>query len=296
MKVINEVDKMKTYARIMKKQNKMIGFIPTMGYLHEGHLSLIRAARKQSDLVVLSIFVNPIQFGPNEDYKKYPRDISKDEELARLCGVDVIFYPDKNEMYPKGYSTYVDVEKLTEGLCGETRPGHFRGVTTVVLKLFEIVRPDIAYFGQKDAQQAFVIKKMIEDLNLDVVLKILPTVREEDGLALSSRNTYLSGQEREDGALLYQSLNLARDLVLSGEKDAKKIVKKMKDLLSSSQNIKIDYISISDTKNIEEVSSVRGEVLIAVACFMGSTRLIDNVILNAQKTKGTHDYDKLLIG
>jgi len=280
MKIINRIDKMKTYARIMKKENKLVGLVPTMGYLHEGHLSIIRAARNQSDIVIVSIFVNPVQFGPGEDFKKYPRDIKRDEELVKSCGVDIIFYPKKEDMYPEGFSTYVDVEKMTENLCGKSRPDHFRGVTTVVMKLFEIVKPDIVYFGQKDAQQAYVVKKMIEDLNMDITMKIMPIIREEDGLAMSSRNIYLTKPERKDTSLLHESLKLAEGLIGSGEADPKKIIKKMRDLLSEKPSLKIDYISIVDTKSLKEVATVEGEVLIAIAVFIGKTRLIDNIILS----------------
>ena len=280
MKIINHIDKMKTYARIMKKENKLVGLVPTMGYLHEGHLSIIKAARNQSDIVIVSIFVNPVQFGPDEDFEKYPRDIKRDEELAKECGVDIIFYPKKEDMYPEGFSTYVDVEKLTKVLCGKSRPGHFRGVTTVVMKLFEIIKPDIAYFGQKDAQQAYVIKKMIEDLNMDIITKIMPIIREEDGLAMSSRNIYLTKSERKDASLIYKSLKLAEGLIGSGEINPKKIIKKMRDLLSEKPSLKIDYILIVDTKSLKEVTTVEGEVLIAIAVFIGKTRLIDNIILS----------------
>jgi pantoate--beta-alanine ligase len=279
MKVIHKIHKMKTHARIMKKANRVIGFVPTMGYFHEGHLSLIRAARKQADIIVVSIFVNPIQFGPKEDFKRYPRDIKRDEELAKACGADVLFLPEKTGMYPPGFSTYVNVEKLTDGLCGNSRPGHFRGVTTVAMKLFEIIRPDIVYFGQKDAQQAFVIKKMIADLNMGITMKMMPTVREEDGLAMSSRNTYLTAPERKEALLVNGSLNLARDLIDSGEKDSKKIIKKMKDLLETAPALKIDYIAITDTRDLKEISAIRDEALIAVAAFVGKTRLIDNIIV-----------------
>ncbi|MCQ9207147.1 MAG: pantoate--beta-alanine ligase [Omnitrophica bacterium] len=296
MKIIDKIDKMKTHARIIKKGNKLLGFVPTMGYLHEGHLSLIRAARKQSDVVTVSIFVNPIQFGQNEDYKKYPRDMQRDEELLKNYGVDILFYPEKKDMYPADFSTYVNVEKLTDGLCGKSRVGHFRGVTTVLVKLFEIIKPDIAYFGQKDAQQAFVIKKMIKDLNMDITMKILPTVREADGLAMSSRNTYLTGTLRKDAGLLNRSLILAADLVRSGEKDAKKIIKSIKDFLLASPNIKIDYIAITDTKELRDIAVVRGETLVAVSAFVGKTRLIDNVIINEKKAQENWKYDGLLSG
>ncbi len=289
MKVVRDIDKMKTYAKIMRKGNRLIGFVPTMGYLHEGHLSLIRAARKQTDVVIVSIFVNPIQFGPSEDFARYPRNIKRDEELCKSCGVDVVFYPRKEDMYPKGFSTYVEVENLTEELCGKSRPGHFRGVTTVVMKLFEIIKPDIAYFGQKDAQQAFVIKKMIEDMNMDITLKIMPTVREADGLAMSSRNTYLTKSERKSATVLYRSLSTAEELIRSGEKNAKNIIKKMRALIEKEPSIKIDYISIVDTKLLKSVPVVKDEVLIALAAFAGKTRLIDNIIVNPKELGKIHE-------
>jgi pantoate--beta-alanine ligase len=255
-----------------------VGFVPTMGYLHEGHLSLARQAKKHTDVVVLSTFVNPIQFGKNEDFDKYPRDFKRDEELARTVGVDIVFCPQLKEMYPEGYSTYVDVEGLTEGLCGASRPGHFRGVATVVTKLFGIVKPDIAYFGQKDAQQALVIRKMTQDLNMDVEIKILPTVREKDGLAMSSRNAYLSRSEREEAPVLYQALKRAETLIDAGERDAKKVIKAMDETIKHSPAVKTEYITLVDTKRLKPVSSISGEVLIAIAATIGKTRLIDNII------------------
>jgi len=288
VKIINGIDKMKTYARIMKKENKLVGLVPTMGYLHEGHLSLIRTARKQCDTLITSIFVNPMQFGAGEDFKKYPRDIKKDEELTKDCFVDALFCPQDEDMYPEDFSTFVDVEKLTDSMEGASRPGHFRGVTTVVMKLLEIIKPDIVYFGQKDAQQAFVIRKMVRDLNMDVTTKVFPTVREEGGLAMSSRNTYLTKPERKDASVLHRSLKLAEDLILSGEKDTKKIIKKMRETISGVPSAKIDYISIRDTKFLKEVSALRGEILIAMAVFIGKTRLIDNIMLDMEKQKGVY--------
>ncbi|MBL7156953.1 MAG: pantoate--beta-alanine ligase [Candidatus Omnitrophica bacterium] len=292
MKIIREINKMKTYARIMRKENKLIGFVPTMGYFHEGHLGLIKTARKQSDIVITSIFVNPIQFGPKEDFKKYPHDTKRDEELAKTCGVDVIFYPRKKDMYPDGFSTYVNVEGLTGNLCGKSRPSHFRGVTTVVMKLFEIIKPDIAYFGQKDAQQVFVIKKMVEDLNMDITMKIMPIAREEDGLAMSSRNVYLTKDERKDATLLCKALKMAEELINCGERNPKKIIKRMRNLILESQSARIDYISIVDTKSLKEVDTLRDEVLIALAAFIGKTRLIDNAILNVKETEKAYECEK----
>ena len=279
MKIIDSIPRMSTFSKILKKEGKVIGFVPTMGYLHEGHLSLIKTAKKHTDVVIVSVFVNPIQFGPSEDFDKYPRDPKRDEDLACFAGADVIFYPSTKEMYPKGYSTYVDVENLTEGLCGASRPGHFRGVATVVAKLFGIVKPNMAYFGQKDAQQAIVIKKMVKDLNMDVELKVLPTVREPDGLAMSSRNINLSGPERQDAFVLYLSLNKAESMIKEGEREAKKIIKAMKDLIEEKKSARIDYVSIVDTENLKPLGNISGEVLIALAVFIGKMRLIDNIII-----------------
>jgi len=279
MKVIKEIDKMKTYARIIKKDNKLIGFVPTMGCFHEGHLSLMKAARKQTDVVITSVFVNKVQFGPKEDYEAYPRDLEKDENLAKGSGTDVMFCPTTEDMYPSGFSSYVDVEGLTDDLCGKSRPGHFRGVTTVVAKLFEIVKPDIAYFGEKDAQQAFVIQKMVDDLNMDVTLKIMPTVREEDGLAMSSRNVFLSDAERKEAPMLYKALKLAEDMVNSGEKDSKQIIKKIKSFIQENTSSTIDYVSMVDASSLKSVSKITGKVLVALAVFFKETRLIDNIIV-----------------
>lgn len=279
MKLLDNIQKMSTQIRIMKKEGKTIGFVPTMGYLHEGHLSLVRAAKKHTDVVVVSIFVNPLQFGPNEDLDKYPRNLKRDEELARLAGADVIFYPSAKDMYPDGYSTFVFVEGLTDTLCGASRPGHFKGVATVVAKLFGIVKPDIAYFGQKDAQQAIVIKKMVEELNMGIDIKVMPTVREEDGLAMSSRNAYLSESERQDARILHQALERAETLVGQGEDDAKKIITMMGEMINSKPSAKIDYVSIVDPKGLRDVDKIKEDALIALAVFIGRTRLIDNAIV-----------------
>lgn len=272
---------MSTFTRMLKKEAKTIGFVPTMGYLHEGHLSLARAAKKHTDTVVMSIFVNPIQFGPKEDFDKYPRDFKRDEELARSAGVDVLFYPSVKDMYPHGYATHVTVEALSSALCGASRPGHFKGVTTVVAKLFWIVRPDIAYFGQKDAQQAIIIKKMVEDLNMGVEIKMMPTIREASGLAISSRNIYLSGDERSDAHVLSRSLERADHLIKHGEKNPQKVMAAIKDMIKEKPSVKIDYISIVGTKDLKAVDAIGSEVLIAIAAFVGRTRLIDNMIIKA---------------
>ena len=283
MKVVDTISRMSTLVKMFKKEGKSIGLVPTMGYLHEGHLSLARAAKKHTDVVVMSIFVNPIQFGPKEDFERYPRDLKRDEGLATGAGVDIIFHPFVKDMYPAGYSTYVNVEGLTETLCGTSRPGHFKGVTTVVAKLFEIIRPDIAYFGQKDAQQAIVIKKMACDLNMGIEVKIMPTIRESDGLAMSSRNAYLEDAERRDALVLHGSLEKAEEMIKSGERDPRKVIKAMQELIKGSPAAKIDYVSIVDAATLKEIKTITGEILVAVAVFIGKTRLIDNIILKGMK-------------
>lgn len=281
MKLVDSISRMATLAKILKKEGKSIGLVPTMGYLHEGHMSLVRAAKKHTDVVVMSIFVNPLQFGPAEDFEKYPRDFKRDEALASDAGVDVIFCPSVKEIYPEGYATYVSVEGLTGVLCGASRPGHFKGVTTVIAKLLNIVKPDVVYFGQKDAQQVIVIKKMVRDLNMDIEIKATPIIRERDGLAMSSRNVYLSEDERREALVLNQSLEKAVSLVKAGERDSAKIVKAMKELIAQRSLVHIDYISVVDTKNLNDVSDISGEALIALAAFVGKTRIIDNTTVKA---------------
>ena len=273
---------MQDYSKRLKQQGKSIGLVPTMGYLHEGHLSLIRRSVKENDVTVASIFVNPAQFGPKEDFSRYPRDFRRDEGMLKAAGTDVIFYPNVNQMYPQPYYTYVDVEFLTGGLCGGSRPGHFRGVATVVTKLFNIVKPDVSYFGQKDAQQAAVISKMAEDLNMDLKIVEMPIVREKDGLAMSSRNTYLSPSERRDAAVLYKSLILAKKLIRNRERSPAVIIKRMKELINQKRSSKIDYIEIVDTGTLRSVKKIEGEVLIALAVYIGKTRLIDNMKLRVR--------------
>ena len=279
MKTIDNIQKMAMLVRIWKKESKTIGFIPTMGYLHDGHLSLVKAAKQHTDVVVVSIFINPKQFAAGEDFDRYPRDLKRDEELARGSGTEILFCPSTEDMYPKGYATYVEVEKLGETLCGASRPGHFRAVTTVVAKLFGIVKPDIAYFGQKDAQQAIIIRKMVEDLNMGLDVKVLPTVREKDGLAMSSRNTYLSESERKEATVLYDSLRKADNMIGQGDRSAKKILKAMEEMIQARPNVKVDYISVIDTQELNPVDTISKETLIAVAAYVGKTRLIDNVIV-----------------
>ena len=280
MQIIRLIPDMQRTADALRAAGRRIGFVPTMGYLHEGHASLIRHARTLSDAVVVSIFVNPRQFGPGEDYQGYPRDLDRDLRLIRETGGDIVFIPAPEEMYPVDFTTSVHVEGLTEGLCGASRPAHFRGVTTVVTKLFTAVKPHLAVFGQKDAQQALVIRRVVRDLNLDLEVLIAPTVREPDGLAMSSRNVYLTPEERPQAAALYQALRLARRMAGAGEQDAQKIIRKMRDLISERPGARIDYVSIVDTGGLKPVDRLAGEVLVAVAVRFGRARLIDNVILN----------------
>lgn len=279
MKLVQSIKQMCGVSKEIKLKGKTIGFVPTMGALHEGHLSLIRQAGKENDLVVVSVFVNPIQFGPKEDFKQYPRDLKKDSLLCRKVGVDIIFYPSVRDMYLGSYKTYVCVRHLSDVLCGKFRPTHFKGVTTVVAKLFNIIQPDIAYFGQKDAQQTIIIKKMVYDLNMPIKIKVMPTVRENDGLAMSSRNVYLSADERRDALVLYQALSLARDLIRKGNINSSKIIKKMRQLINKKKNAKVEYISIVDLEDLNSVNKIRDDVLVALAVRMAKIRLIDNIIV-----------------
>ncbi|ONN26525.1 pantoate--beta-alanine ligase [Thermosipho affectus] len=276
MIIVEKVDEMKKISRSLN--GKSIGFVPTMGYLHEGHLSLVRAARKENDVVVVSIFVNPTQFGPNEDYDNYPRNLERDLKLLESESVEYVFIPTNEEMYEKDFSTYVEEVSLSKFLCGAKRPGHFRGVCTVVTKLFNIVRPTRAYFGQKDAQQFRVLRRMVRDLNFDVELKEMPIVREKDGLAMSSRNIYLTKEERKEATRLYKSLLKAKDLVKSGVVDVKIIRDEMRKILEHPL-LKIDYIEIVDEENLMPVEIIDRKVVIAIAVFVGKARLIDNIII-----------------
>ena len=279
MKIITTVSEMQQQADDLRKQGRTIGFVPTMGYLHEGHLSLIRTARSHADTVVVSVFVNPTQFGPNEDFASYPRDIEGDEEKAEKAGADIVFYPEAEEMYGPGFSTSVQVEGLTNRLCGASRPGHFKGVTTVVSKLFLIVKPHLAVFGQKDAQQAAVIRQMVSDLNFDISIITAPIVREHDGLAMSSRNKYLSAQERKQALALHDALESARKMAEHGETKAAVLILHMQQRIEREPDARIDYIEIVDTGTLEPVSTVHIRALAAVAVYIGSTRLIDNCVL-----------------
>lgn len=261
----------------LKKQGKTIGFVPTMGYLHEGHLSLMRVAKKKSDVLVVSLFVNPTQFGPKEDFKTYPGDLRRDKRLLKEVGCDYLFCPEAKDMYPEHFDTYVEVENLTKVLEGVFRPGHFKGVTTIVAKLFNVVQPDIAVFGQKDFQQGVVIKRMVKDLHMPVKIIVAPTIREKSGFALSSRNSYLSNEERRQALVLYESLNLAKRMIRSGEREAKNITDKMRKLILEMPGAKIDYVSINDSGTLRPLKRLNGDVLISLAVRIGKTRLIDNI-------------------
>lgn len=259
-----------------------VGFVPTMGYLHEGHLSLVRRARAENNKIVVSIFVNPTQFGHGEDLQRYPRDIENDLELLRNEGVDAVFYPEVAEMYPPGYSTWVSVERLTDKLEGASRPGHFRGVATVCNKLFNIVRPAKSYFGQKDAQQALVIKRMAADLDMGIEIVVLPTVREPDGLAMSSRNVYLDSEERKAATVLFRALKAAEELWGRGEQSANVILGRMVALINTEPLARVEYLSVTDPDTLEKMTKIGRSALVSLAVNIGSTRLIDNIFLGIQ--------------
>ncbi len=283
MKVITSIRKMKDVIRELRAEKKTIGFVPTMGYLHEAHLSLVRESRKKADLTIVSIFVNPLQFGPKEDFKQYPRDIESDEALLDKEGVDYLFYPEVKEMYPEGYKTYVEVNGLQDKLCGQSRPRHFRGVCTVVLKLFHIVEPDLSFFGQKDIQQAIILQRMVRDLNLDVKIEVLPTIREKDGLALSSRNKYLNPEERKAALVLFKSLKEAEKLVERGERKSEWIIEKMRNIIDKEPLAKIDYVEIVDRNELNPLKEISEGALIVLAVFIGKTRLIDNLLIKSKR-------------
>lgn len=279
MKIVGTAKEVREQVKEWKKQGLSVGFVPTMGYLHEGHKSLMDAARKGNDKVVVSIFVNPMQFGPTEDLATYPRDLDHDAALCESAGVDLIFHPEAEEMYEKDFCSFVDMTGLTEGLCGKTRPIHFRGVCTVVNKLFNIVTPDHAYFGQKDGQQLAVIKRMVRDLNMDIEIVGCPIVREEDGLAKSSRNTYLSPEERKAALILSKTVALGKELAKT-EKDANKVVEAMKKNIETEPLAKIDYVEAVDALSMAPVEKLEGTCMLAMAVYIGKTRLIDNTLIN----------------
>lgn len=277
MKVVTTVKEVRELVKSWKKTGQSVGFVPTMGYLHEGHGSLITKARENNDKVVVSIFVNPMQFGPTEDLESYPRDLEKDSAYCESLGADLIFHPEPEEMYHNDFSTYVDMSVLTEELCGLSRPVHFRGVCTVVNKLFNIVQPDNAYFGEKDAQQLAIIKHMVQDLNMDINVVGCPIVREEDGLAKSSRNTYLSSEERQAALILSKTIELGKKLITEGETDAEVLVSKMKANIETEPMAKIDYVKAVNGLTMQQQKEIKSPMLVAMAVYIGKTRLIDNV-------------------
>jgi len=280
MKMVRSIQEMKQAAASHRAGGASIGLVPTMGYFHEGHLSLMRSARSENDMVVVSLFVNPIQFRPGEDLDRYPRDLNRDAELALGAGVDILFVPETADIYPKGFCAKISVEGLSDRLCGESRPGHFQGVATVVAKLFHIVQPRRAYFGLKDFQQTAVIRRMVEDLNFDIEIITLPTVRESDGLAMSSRNSYLSAEERVAARSLKESLDLAVQRIKEGERSADRIRTIIRERIAREKLARMDYVSVSSPESLQEVSVIEGEVLVALAVFVGRTRLIDNVLVH----------------
>ena len=279
MHIITSVKEMRERTAAARAEGNTIAFVPTMGFLHEGHASLMREGRKRGNLLVVSIFVNPAQFGAGEDFESYPRDLRRDSEIARECGVDIIFAPDAREMYPAGYQTWVNVETISLPLCGASRPGHFRGVTTVVTKLFNIVKPTFAFFGEKDYQQLAVIRRMVSDLNMDVEVVGLPTVREPDGLAMSSRNSYLSVAERKSALCLSRALAAASTLFRSGEVSVARLREAVLGILGEEPEACIDYVEFRDGENLEEMERADERTVLALAVRIGATRLIDNVIV-----------------
>jgi pantoate--beta-alanine ligase len=279
MEIVSDPRDMQAVSLAWRKLGQQIAFVPTMGFFHEGHLSLMRYGRQHGDRLVVSLFVNPTQFGPSEDLDRYPRDLAKDSALAREVGVDVLYTPAAADMYPLGYQTYVTVEDLSQPMCGATRPGHFRGVATVVLKLFHQVLPHLALFGEKDYQQLAVIKRMVADLNVPVEVVGRPIVREADGLAMSSRNSYLSPEERRSALVLFQALTRARDLASSGETKADKILTEVNQMISQTPNTRLDYVVLVDPDTLNPVNTIRDSARLAVAAWVGGTRLIDNMLL-----------------
>ncbi|MBM4054253.1 MAG: pantoate--beta-alanine ligase [Planctomycetes bacterium] len=279
MQIIDSINGIRQVLKTFKKSNFQIGFVPTMGALHDGHLSLIREARKENDVVAVSIFVNPLQFGENEDFHHYPRPFENDRLLLSKEKVDILFYPGKEEIYPETFSTSISIKKLENKLCGKSRPGHFSGVATIVLKLFNIVKPDVVYFGQKDFQQTVIIKKMVSDLNVDTKIKVLPIVRDKDGLALSSRNAYLNNDERKEALCLFKALTKAKIMIDSGVTISGEIVNEMKCTIKEYKLARVDYISIVDKNTLEDVEYAKSGDVIALAVKIRNTRLIDNLII-----------------
>jgi len=278
MKIIKTIKEMKDISSRVRAEGKTVAFVPTMGFFHEGHLSLMREGRKRGDLLVVSLFVNPTQFAPHEDFKNYPRDFEKDRKMAEEVGTDILFAPEVEEMYPSEHQTVVLVERVTRNLCGRSRPTHFGGVTTVVAMLFEIAAPHVAVFGEKDYQQLVTIRQMVRDLHMSVEVIGMPTVRETDGLAMSSRNTYLLPEERRAALSLHRSLQRAKELLQKGEKKASRILDEMNGILRSELLVRVDYVQICDANTLQDVDRIEGDVVIALAAYLGKTRLIDNLV------------------
>lgn len=278
MEVIKTIKEMKEFSFRARRTGKTIALVPTMGYFHDGHLSLMREGRRRGDLLIVSLFVNPTQFGPNEDFKNYPRDFERDSKMAEGVGVDILFAPEATDMYPSDHQTIVRVEKVTQNLCGRSRPTHFQGVTTVVMMLFEIVMPYVAIFGEKDYQQLVTIQQMARDLHLNVEVLGMPTVREADGLAMSSRNTYLLPEQRKAARSLYRSLQKAKELLQKGEQNADRILNEVRGILQSEPLVRVDYTQLCDATTLQDVDRIKGDVVVALAAYLGKTRLIDNLV------------------
>ena len=283
MEVAKTIQSARSLVKAARSNGKKIGFVPTMGALHIGHISLLERAVKECDFVVVSIFVNPTQFGPSEDFEKYPRDFDTDLEICRKAGVDIVFAPTAEQMYPAENLTWVTVEKLTEPLCGRFRPGHFRGVTTICAKLFNIVAADIAYFGQKDAQQAIVTKRMVADLNMPLEIIVCPTVREPDGLAVSSRNQYLTDRQKKDATCIYKSLQKCQQMIDTGIAQAEPIISEMRKVINQVPSIEIEYLSIVDAQTLQAIDHITGTILAAIAVKIGPVRLIDNILVDSNE-------------
>ena len=280
VKICTTIDEMRTASRAARQEQRQLGFVPTMGALHAGHTSLVRAARRQCDSVAVSIFVNPTQFGPKEDFSKYPRTFDRDREMLEAEGVNIVFAPSVEEMYPPGATTFVNIEGLSDKLCGKSRPGHFRGVATVVAKLFNIVEPDFAFFGQKDAAQAVIIRRMVRDLGFPVEVVVSPIVRDPDGLALSSRNAYLDPKQRKQALVLYRALTRVQFLVDKGESDSALLIGAAQEIFIEEPEVRLDYFEIVDRETLDPVTNTSKGALVAVAAFVGTTRLIDNIVLH----------------
>ncbi len=288
MKIIQSIGEMKEISSQASRAGKIVVLVPTMGFFHEGHLSLMREGRRRGDLLVVSLFVNPTQFGPNEDFKNYPRDFERDRRMAEEAGTAILFAPEVGSMYPPDHQTIVRVERVTQNLCGRSRPTHFQGVTTVVTMLFEIVMPQVAIFGEKDYQQLVTIKQMVRDLHMNVEVMGMPTVREADGLAMSSRNTYLLPEERKAALSLYRSLQKAKELLQKGERDADRVLQEMKRILQSEPLIRMDYIQVCDARTLEDANRIEGDVVVALAAYLGKTRLIDNLVFQNRSPDPPH--------